>query len=118
MQILSELPTSRRVAWVEREWFWWVVRYQHRSGGVVMTVAARFPLRRCAQSVAAAMCGAHFDGASSVPRASAADRVRHAMEMRDFSNVTAAELREHGGAAFTTLWRDAEHRQYKPGYQA
>ncbi|MCW2242212.1 hypothetical protein [Azospirillum canadense] len=58
----DEIQQQKRVAWVEREWLWYVVNYQHVPGAIVSTVNARFWTRRGAQVVADVLCGAHADG--------------------------------------------------------
>lgn len=55
-------PAKTCEAWVEREWFWWVVKYRHKPGAVTFTVAARFAFKSSAHAVAAAVSTAHSDG--------------------------------------------------------
>ncbi|CAO3428728.1 hypothetical protein [Azospirillum argentinense] len=56
------IPVETCEAWGEREWLWWVVKYRHKPGAVDVTMAARFPLRSSALTVAAAVKAAHRDG--------------------------------------------------------
>ncbi|AWJ85177.1 hypothetical protein TSH58p_17590 [Azospirillum sp. TSH58] len=56
------IPVETCEAWVEREWFWWVVKYRRKPGAVDVTMAARFPLRSSALAVAAAVKTTHRDG--------------------------------------------------------
>lgn len=58
-------PAIGRVAWVEREWLWWVVRSRHCPGGRVMTVDTRFLRRSAAETVATVMNAIFVDGVSA-----------------------------------------------------
>ncbi|NUB25741.1 hypothetical protein [Azospirillum brasilense] len=56
------IPVETCEAWVEREWFWWIVKYQSKPSASVLIMDRCFPLRSSALAVAAAIKTAHRDG--------------------------------------------------------